>query len=492
MCLVNKSASNVYIKVRRQVILRYPMISRTILGQRWRIGVLVLLLGLTSNLTTSKTAAQNLPEPRRDELLNGLRVLVISQAGSPTVTIALRIHSGSAFDLAGKGGTMALLSDQLFPDPETRDFFVEELSGTLRVTVDYDSVNIRMTGRASEFERMLEILRTALISTPITDANVARLREARIKMMREITVSPSFIADRTIAKRVYSDYPYGRPVGGIPETIANVDRADLLLARERFYTPDNATVVVIGGVQEARASRALKQLLGVWRKSDKLVPSTFRIPDAPDPRTLIADIPGAEGSEIRVAVRSLPRSDRDYPAVTLLALLMRDRWLSASPELNRSALFVRNESYLLSGIFVMGSSVRGGDVSKALDAAKNTMRSAIDSPPSSTELERIRSEAIGLIQKGSAEPMTIADMWLDSESYKFPFTGDPLSSLSKIAPADIQRVAARLFRDTSVASVVVGSAAQLKTQLERSGKVEVLGENQPSQPARTATPTKNP
>jgi zinc protease len=468
------------------------MISRTILERRRRIGVLAILLVLTLNLGTLNTAAQNLPEPKRDELLNGLRVLVFSQPASPTVTIALRIHSGSAFDLAGKGGTMALLSDQLFPDPETRDFFVEELGGSLRVTVDYDSVNIRMTGRASEFERMLEILRTALISTPITDANVTRLREARIKMMREITVSPSFIADRAIAKRVYSDYPYGRPPGGTPETIANVDRGDLLLARDRFYTPDNGTVVVIGGVQEARASRALKQLLGAWRKSDKLVPSTFRIPDAPDPRTLIIDIPGAEGGEIRLAVRSLSRSDRDYPAATLLALLLRDRWLSASPELNRSALFVRNESYLLSGIFVMGSSVRGGDMSKVLDAAKNAMRSSIDSPPSAAELERIRSEANGAIQKGSAEPMSVADTWLNSESYKLQFTGDPSASLNKVTSADIQRVAARLFRDASIASVAVGSATQLKSELERSGKVEVLGENQPSQPSRVTTPTKNP
>jgi zinc protease len=468
------------------------MISRTNLDGSLRIGVLAILLALLLTSTTIVFGVQNAPEPRREELLNGLRVLIWSQPASPNVTIALRIHSGAAFDLMGKGGTMALLGDQLFPDPETREFFVDELGGSLLVTVDYDSLNIRMTGRASEFERMLEILRTALISTPITVPTVARLREARIKMSREMGASPSFIADRAIAKRLYGDYPYGRPVGGTPDTLITVDRPDLLLARERFHTPDNGTIVVIGGVQESRALRALRQLLGAWRKSDKLVPSTFRMPDAPDPRTLIVDAPGADGVEVRLAVRSMSRSDRDYPVATLLTLLMRDRWQASFTDPGRSAFFVRNESYLLSGLFVMGASFKEIEAANVLESAKKTMRALVDSPPSTSELERVRSEALGILSKGSNDPATVAKMWLDAESYKLTFNGDQVQSLNKITAADVQRVAVRLFRDAPLAIVVVGNAAQLKSDLEYSGRVEVLGENQTSQPTRPPTPVKSP
>jgi zinc protease len=468
------------------------MILRTNSYVSVRIGILAILLSLSLTSTSVVFGVQNAPDPRREVLLNGLRVLIWSQPASPNVTIALRIHSGAAFDLMGKAGTMALLSDQLFPDPETRDFFVDELGGSLRVTVDYDSLNIWMTGHASEFERMLEILRTALISTPITNQSVTRLRDARIKMSREMGVSPSFVADRAIAKRLYGDYPYGRPVGGTPDTLATVDRPDLLLARERFHTPDNGTLVVIGGVQETRALRALRQLLGAWRKSDKLAPSTFRMPDVPDPRTLIVDFPGADGVEVRLAVRALSRSDRDYPVATLLTLLMRDRWQVSFPELNRSASFVRNESFLLSGLFVMGASVKGIEATKVLESAKNTMRAFVDSPPSAAELERIRNEAVATVNKGSNDPATIAEMWLDAESYKLALNGDQVQSLNKITAADVQRVAARLFREASFASVAVGNAAQIKVDFERTGKVEVLGENPASLPIRPPTPAKNP
>src|SRR4051812_44791398 len=56
-------------------------------------------------------SAQTAPEPRREQLLNGLRILLWNRPGDAKVYIKLRLHSGAAFDLAGKSGLMALLSD---------------------------------------------------------------------------------------------------------------------------------------------------------------------------------------------------------------------------------------------------------------------------------------------------------------------------------------------------------------------------------------------
>ncbi|MBC7912224.1 MAG: insulinase family protein, partial [Pyrinomonadaceae bacterium] len=284
-------------------------------------------------------AAQGSPTPRREELLNGLRVLIWTQPANANVSLKLRIHSGAAFDLSGKTGTMALLGDAIFPDAETREFFTEELGGTLEVTTDYDAINIRMSGRAAEFERMVELLRTALVSNPLDKNTFGRLRDARVKMLREMGVAPSFIADRAVARRLFGEYPYGRPSAGATDSLSSIERADLVLARERFLTPDNATLVITGGVAENRALRTLRQLLGTWRKSDKRVPSTFRQPEVPDARTLIIDMPGVENVEVRLATRTMSRADKDLAAAMLIALLARDRWQAAFPELNRSASF---------------------------------------------------------------------------------------------------------------------------------------------------------
>src|SRR6185312_446795 len=130
-------------------------------------------------------SAQPSGSVERFQLLNGLRVELFSRPGDQDVLLKLRVHSGAAFDLAGKGGSMALLGDILFPDPSTREYFTEEMQGRLNVITDQDSMTITMQGRAREFERIVEILRTAVVTTQLTPENVAKVREGRIKVIKE-------------------------------------------------------------------------------------------------------------------------------------------------------------------------------------------------------------------------------------------------------------------------------------------------------------------
>src|SRR3712207_3267462 len=78
--------------------------------------------------------AQSAPEPRREQLLNGLRILLWSRPADQNVLLKLRVHSGAAFDLAGKEGLMATLADAMF-DQQTRDYVTDELGGRLDVAV---------------------------------------------------------------------------------------------------------------------------------------------------------------------------------------------------------------------------------------------------------------------------------------------------------------------------------------------------------------------
>jgi predicted Zn-dependent peptidase len=58
-----------------------------------------------------------------------------------------------------------------------------------------------------------------------------------------------------------------------------------MLAHERFLNSNNATLAIVGSVTKARAFRTVRQLLGPWRKSENIVPTTFRQPKPPDART---------------------------------------------------------------------------------------------------------------------------------------------------------------------------------------------------------------
>lgn len=421
-------------------------------------------------------SAQVSPAPEQARLLNGLRVVLWPRPGDQDVLIKIRIHSGAAFDLAGKSGSMALLGDILFPDPSTREYFAEEMQGRLNVTTDYDAITITMQGRAREFERIIEILRTALVTTQLTPENVAKAREGRTKVIRETGISSAMLADRAIATRLFGDFPYGRPYVGTVESLERIDRADLMLARERFLNPNNATLVVIGGVPTNRAMRALRQLLGIWRKSEQIVPATFRQPLAPDPRTLIINAPAEQSVEIRLAARGLARHDTDATSATLLAIVARERWQKLLPDLARNPVFVRHEAFSLPGKFVMGTTVDNLLAGKVVATAREVLKSLASSPVTIAELEQAKGELLATINKELAKPDGIADAWLDVDTYGLTPVAEQMRSLSSVSQNDLQRAATRLFSEAAFASVVVGNSELVKTQIERQGKVEILGE----------------
>ncbi len=417
-----------------------------------------------------RAGAQTFPEPEREQLLNGLKVVLWLRPGDANVLLKLRINSGAAFDLAGKEGTMALLGDVLFPDPATREYVTEQLAGQLKVSTNYDGIDVVISGKASEFERIVELLRGALVMTQLTPENIARVRDARIKQLSEKPSSVADIADRAIAARLFGNFPYGRSLGGNLESASKIDRADLMLARERFLNADNAMLVVIGGVTKLRAMRTLRQLIGPWQKSDRMVPATFRQPSAPDARVLLLNQTGATSAEIRLALRGLARSDRDAAAATLLAQIVRARWQAAVPAL--SSTFVRHEAHALPGSFLMGASAPSASASMAIAAAQRILQVLAQNGPTIAEVESARLGMLTEINRRATQPESTADLWLDIETYKLASANAQASAVSSLTVGDLQRVAARLFKDSSLAQVVVGDSEQIKTSLGRSVELQ--------------------
>ncbi len=447
----------------------------------------LFVVALTVAFFSPARAQTNFPQPNREQLLNGLTILFSPRPGNANVLLKLRIRSGAAFDLAGKAGTMALLGDALFPDPATREYVTENLGGRLEVSTTYDSIDVTISGKASELERMIELLRNAVITTNLSVENVTRVREARLKQLSETSASASQLADREIAKRLFGSYPYGNPATGTVESLAKVERADLMLAHERFLHPDNSTLVVIGGVDKTPLMRDLRQLLGPWGKGDRAYPATFRQPNAPDARVLLINQADAKNAEIRIAVRGLARSDRDVTAAWLLAQVARERWQAALPEL--SAPFVRHEAYALPGMLVFGASVPTSSVSKAISAAQEVMRTLMQNEPTPAEMSRALASPPSMLHRPS-EAESLADFWLDSEIYKVS-TSNPSIDPGRVAAADVQRAAVRLFKDAAPASIAVGDVNQLKSVF--GGKAELRdAKPEVKSPSDLATPAKKP
>jgi zinc protease len=351
------------------------------------------------------------------------------------------------------------------------------MGGRLEVKVDYDSTTITIEGKASEFDKIIEVLHNAVISTQFGPDVVDRVKKSRTKMLWETSVSPSMTADRAVSSRLFGDFPYGRPAAGDLEEITKVERGDLMLARDRFLNSNNATIVIAGGITPSRTLRTLRQLLGAWRKSEQIVPTTFRQPKAADPRVLLIKVP-TETAEVRLAVRGLARSDADAAAAEVLAKILYQRWVEAFPMLARKAAFARSETHVLPGIFTIGTGIEESHVADAIASAKKTIDSVLTTPATSAELDRAKNLVVAENAALSARPGASLDPWLDQRTFKLKGVPDVTAQTMAITANDIQRVAGRLFKDTGVASVVIGDTMHLKTVLEGRFPYEVLGEVQ--------------
>jgi predicted Zn-dependent peptidase len=434
--------------------------------------------------------AQSNPEPRREQLLNGLRILLWSRPADRDVLIKLRVHSGAAFDLAGKEGLMATLVDAMF-DQQARDYVTEELGGRIEVVLGYDTIDITLAGRATDFERLLELARNAVTNPQLSPENFERVRAARIKSLREKTPAAAEAADRAAAARLFGTYPYGRATSGTPDSLARAEHGDILLLRERFLNPDNTTLVIVGGFEPKPVMRSLRESFGAWRKSDRAVPATFKLPEPPDERTLVVNRTDAGGVELRLALRGFARTDIDSPAAQVVAQVARARWLASMPELAERAAFARHDPYRENGIFRMGATLKSpAEAAKALEAARKVLSDLSTNAPTAAELDAAKQKAAAAFGAGGSNDEAVATAWLDEHTYKnSAATAQALARAAQgLSTGEAQRVAARLFLHTPVATVALGDAAQLRTELARVGTVEVFGEAAAKPPQPQPTP----
>jgi zinc protease len=61
---------------------------------------------------------------------------------------------------------------------------------------------------------------------------------------------------------LFTTHPYGKPVIGWRDEIEGLDRADALAYYERFYTPENALLVIAGDVEPAAAIELASRIYG--------------------------------------------------------------------------------------------------------------------------------------------------------------------------------------------------------------------------------------
>ncbi len=412
-----------------------------------KIAIFALFLLFSAFNASAQT--MNFAAPREAKLLNGLQTYVWTDVKAEKATVKLRVNSGASFDLLGREGTMTLLSEILFPSDAARAFFTEDLNGSFEVVSNYDYIQINLSGDNDKILEILETLAGVIQNAPIDKDTTAAVKTPHLAKLQELEKNPAYIADLAVRKRLLGNYPYGRPFLGSTESVGKIDFADILLAKQRYLTSDNATLAVSGNVKPEFVFRVVKRYFGSWLKADKKVPSTFASPDSADTKSFLTKVETENTSELRYAFRGLARNNKDFAASQILTRILQNR-------LNQTGN-VRHETHVLPGIVIfelpkwnVGMIKIDGDKISLPTNTFTFVGDLLKENVSQAEFDKAKSDFSAEFNKQNA-----IDFWLDLTTYKLSPVKDEIQKSSAATLADAQRILETWRKEAVTTSLVV-------------------------------------
>ena len=259
------------------------------------------------------------PKPVEKTLANGLRVIVVERHGTPLVAAQLLVTNGAEVDppeLAGLGNLTASL---LTKGTEKRSATqiaeaIESLGGSLDASARWDSSRVGVNVMSAKLGPALEILSDVARRPTFKEDEVERLRQQTLDDLTVELGQPGSIARYVAARVVFGDAPYGQPLAGTPQSIARIDRKDVVAYHGRFYRPDNAILVLGGDLKAANAFKLAAQYFGDWAKPGTAMPvlPASKLPAAASSRVVVIDKPDAGQAAVLLARTGIQRKDPDY------------------------------------------------------------------------------------------------------------------------------------------------------------------------------------
>ena len=212
----------------------------------------LLLVAALAGATAS--AAYAGAEVSHFTLANGLEVVVVPDHRAPVVTHMIWYKVGAADETPGKSGLAHFLEHLMFKGTEKNpgDAFSRQVAAiggqeNAFTASDYTGFFQRVPRHHLKEMMALEADRiTGLVLT--NDVVQPELNVVLEEQNMRVANNPAARLGEQMDAALYLNHPYGRPVIGWRPEIEQLDREDALAFYRRFYSPNNAVVIVAGDV----------------------------------------------------------------------------------------------------------------------------------------------------------------------------------------------------------------------------------------------------
>lgn len=260
----------------------------------------------------------------REELPNGIVVLVRENHSSPSVIVNGYVQAGAYDEPPEKAGLAAFTASALMRGTANRTFEqiyqeVESVGASVHVSGGTHTSGFGAKSLAEDLPLLLDVLADVLRRPTFPKDQVEKLRGEFLTDLEERAHDTRRMANLAFHELVYPEaHPYSRSLIGYQETISAIHRDDLAAfygashGSRGGYGPHGMVIVIVGAVETADALRQVKDTLGDWSGPShkrKPLPETHRIADV---RERFVPIPGKTQSDIVLGYPGPARAEPDF------------------------------------------------------------------------------------------------------------------------------------------------------------------------------------
>jgi zinc protease len=427
--------------------------------------------------TIAKATPWRAPVPSLSTTPDGLSVAVVSRRALPLVHVTVVVGAGSGLDPANSPGLAAAVATMLQDggagsrDAPSLASAIEELGSELQVLCDRDGVRLSMTVLSDRLDRALALLGD-LVARPRFDENEwIRVRARRVAEIVRASDEPRAIADQVFDRVVLGDHPYAHAVIGAQKPVELISVGDLKNFYAAHYGPRTTRVILVGDVDEKGAAERVAPAFANWKSS--AAPSVNLKPAIAGKklRLVLVDRPGAPQSEVRVGRLGVSRLSPDFPALSLLQMVLGGSFTSRLVQNLREkhgytyGVRARFLLWRAPGPFVVSTAVRtdvtGPSLTEILAELKG-IRTALPAAEADKGRALVASAIVDTFGDGARAAQLLGELSLGG--MPFEVIARLPEDLAKLAIPSLTTAASRLFAEP-LAIVVVGDRKVVEPQL---------------------------
>jgi predicted Zn-dependent peptidase len=400
-----------------------------------------------------------------------MRVVTTPVPTAQSVSVNIFVGVGSRGENKRTNGLSHYLEHMMFKGTERRTSAIEiaeAIEGAGGVLNAYTTQELTCYWNQVPFDKLglaMDVLADMMRCSLLAQEEIDRERTVVQQEIRRAYDQPAAWAGHLLTEATFGDQPLGWPVAGTIETVEEMQRPDFIDHIATWYVPGNLVLSIAGNTTHEEVLAAAQGLFsGMEQKSAPPVPV---VQNGMPGRRIIVEAREVAQSNIAMALHAVSRTDPErYPAMILNAVLgrgMSSRLFKEVRERRGLAYSIGSglSRYQDTGVLSISAGVSPEQVAEATTVIKAELMKLVHEPVGEEELTKARDYTIGSFRLGLETPMALAQrageqLLMVGEIEPIE---DVVSKLQAVTAKDVQRVAAKIFRNDNIAMSLVGPGA---------------------------------